>query len=214
MFKNVSTTRAARVATVIAGLLLVASPLPAQAQRVSIADIQDSIDSHDASVQGQLGLIQSTLSAPLTVTTQTELNGRSAFSARISVPFGEFRDIPTSDRVAGDDFAVPVGSVLVIEHITLRATTATADQVGFVEARVATNGTTISHVLPVALDQASLPVGSAQKIDTYGWPVKLYADGGSEVVLNLNSTVGSPGGAAVYTVSGYLVPAASPTLGP
>jgi hypothetical protein len=102
----------------------------------------------------------------------------------------------------------------VIEQITLRATMANTDEVGFVEARVPTNGTNISHALPVQSDLISLPVGSTQKIENRSWLVKLYADPGSEVVLNLNSIDGSPSGNAIYTVSGYLLPAVSPTLGP
>lgn len=196
------------------GLTLVFTPQAAFAQRPSLTSIDQKIDDHDLSVQSQLGVIQSTLSAPLTVTTATEANARTPFAARIAVAFGTFKGIPTSDRVAGDFFEVPFGSILVIEQITLRATTADADDVAFVEARVATNGTNFSHALPVRSDLRSLPVGSTQKIVNQSWSVKFYADPGSEVVLNLNSIVGSPSGAVAYTVSGYLVPAVSPTLGP
>ena len=144
----------------------------------------------------------------------TEANARTPFAERVNVAFGLFNGIPTSDRVAGDTFTVPAGSILVIEQITLRATMAAADDIGFVEARVATNGATISHVLPVRTDLRALPVGTSQKIENRSWLVKFYADPGSGVVLNLNSIVGSPSGAVAYTVSGYLVPAVSPTLGP
>ena len=54
---------------------------------------------------------------------------------------------------------------------------------------------------------------AAAKIVNYGWPVEFCAGGSSNVVLNLNSTVGRPGGAAQYRVSGHLVPASSATLG-
>ena len=145
-------------------------------------------------------------SNPVPVITDQEL--------RMAVAYGQFRGIPTSDRVAGDDFIVPAGATLVIERLTLRSTMALADQVGFVEARVTTSGDTISHVFPVATDQASLPAGSTQKIASYAWSTRLYADPGSEVLLNLNSIEGSPGGVVVYTLSGYLVPAGSPGLGP
>ena len=77
-----------------------------------------------------------------------------------------------------------------------------------------TGGETISHVFPIATEQAFLPVGSTQKIESYAWSARLYADPGSEVILNLNSIEGSPGGVAAYTISGYLVPAGSPGLGP
>lgn len=196
------------------GLALLFTPQAAFAERVSLSSIDQKIVEHDLSVQSQLGVIQSSLAGPLAVTTETEANARTPFAVRVSVAFGFFRDIATSDRVAGDDFTVPAGSILVIEQITLRTTMANADDVGFVEARVPTNGATISHVLPVRTDIRSLPAGSTQKIENRSWLVKFYADPGSEVVLNLNSIVGSPGGAAVYTVSGYLVPAVSPTLGP
>ena len=102
----------------------------------------------------------------------------------------------------------------MIEQITLRATIANADDLGFVEARVSTDGQAVSHNLPVRTDLRSLPVGASQKIENHSWLVKLYADPGSAVVLNLNSIVGSPSGNAAYTVSGYMVPAVSPTLGP
>ena len=157
--------------------------------------------------------VVNTDAAPVPVETDTERNVRTPFAVGVNVAIGTFRGIPTSDRVAGDDFTVPAGQILVVEHISLRATTATADQVAFVEVRFTSDGTSTNHNLPVSTDLASLPVGSTQKITSYGWPIKFYADGGSDVVLNLNSTDGSPGGAAGYRVSGYLVPASSATLG-
>jgi hypothetical protein len=201
----------------IAGLVgsaLLFTPQAAVAERTSLSSIDQKIDDHDLSVQSQLGAIQSSLAGPLAVTTATETNARTPFAVRFTVPFGSFRGIPTSDRVAGDTFDVPAGSILVIEQITLRATTANTDDVGFVEVRVATDGTTNSHTLPVRSDVRSLPAGTTQKIEGQSWSVKFYADPGSAVLLNLNSIAGSPSGSAAYTVSGYLVPAVSPTLGP
>lgn len=153
-------------------------------------------------------------SNPIPVVTDNDLSQREGFAERVTAAFGTFRGIPTSDRVAGTDFLTPADATLVIEYMTLRATQDNADQIGFVEIRATSRGTTISHSLPVASDLVSLPAGSSQKITNYAWPLKIYVDPGTDVILNLNSIAGSAGGSAAYTVSGYLVPVGSPSLGP
>jgi len=178
-----------------AAVVLLALPAPGHAQRSTPVTVVN------------------TDGAPVPVETDAERNTRTPFAVGVNTPFGNFRGIPTSSRVAGDDFTVPAGQILVVEYISLRATTSTADQVGFVEVRFESDGNSTGHSLPVSADLVALPIGTTQKIVNYAWPVKFYADGGSDVVLNLNSTVGSPDGSAQYRVSGYLVPAGSATLG-
>lgn len=151
---------------------------------------------------------------PIPVVTEDERSARTPFSQGVSVSFGTFRGISTSDRVAGDDFEVPPDHILVLEHISLRATMAIGDDIGYAEVSFTSNGDSDTHYLPVRTDIRALPLtGGNQKVVSQGWPIRLYADPGSDVVLNLNSTVGSPGGSVRYTVSGYLVPDVSPGLG-
>ncbi len=150
---------------------------------------------------------------PVPVVTEDERNIRTPFAVRVTTPFGMFRGIPTSDRVAGDDFTVPAGQILVVEHISLRATMANEDEIGYVEARFASDSESVTHYLPVQTDTRSLPASSTQKIVSQGWQIRFFADPGSEIILNLNSIAGSPGGVAIYSLSGYLVPNDSPGLG-
>ena len=149
---------------------------------------------------------------PIPVVTERELSPRTGFAHGFAVAFGQFTGIPTADRVAGDVFTAPADATLVLEQMTLSATTTETDQVGFVEIRFVSGGNSVRHSLPVPADVVSLPVPGSRKITNYSWPISVIADPGSEIILNLNSISGSPGGSARYTVSGYSVPAGSPSL--
>ncbi|MCB1888695.1 MAG: hypothetical protein KDH20_13900 [Rhodocyclaceae bacterium] len=150
---------------------------------------------------------------PVPVLSAQDLYPRTGFATRVSVAFGLFKGIPTSDRVAGDAFVSPADATLVLEQMSLRATQANDDQVAFVEIRFTSGGQSVSHSLMVPTGLATLPAGGTQKITNYTWPLAVIVDPGTEVTLNLNSTTGSSTGSAQYVVSGYLVPAGSPGLG-
>ena len=139
----------------------------------------------------------------------------AAFATSVVSAFGNFRGIPTADTVAGEDFTVPAGQILVIEHVSLRATIDNADQVGFMRVFFDADGVggTDELVLAVRTDLAFLPIGTTRKLVTYDWPVTIFAAPETDVVLNLNSTAGSSTGAAEWVVTGYLVPTTGAGLG-
>ena len=152
---------------------------------------------------------------PVPVETGADRNTRTPFSTSVTSAFGNFRGIATADTVAGEDFTVPAGQILVIEHVSLRATIDNADQVGFMRVFFDADGVGGDDELVLGLrtDLASLPIGATRKLVTYDWPVTIYAAPESEVVMNLNSIAGSSTGAAEWVVSGYLVPATGSGLG-
>ena len=103
-----------------------------------------------------------------------------------------------------DEFAVPAGKLLVIEHVSGYASNATASTCTFVDVRVrtTTQGQTASHYF------VPTPTATTGGVPVFAFSqeARLYADSGTAVGLNYGKDGGTPCSPFLtVTISGHLV---------
>ena len=128
------------------------------------------------------------------------------------------------------DYEVPVGMILVIEHVSIMASINTAERSGRVSLYVSdpegvANGTPANHqshfFRAEATGEMSASLTSEGWVDTYkavaNQLTRIYLEEGYGFTVIIPSITGKGNigdGAGTVQVTGYLIPSDSPTLSP
>jgi hypothetical protein len=129
----------------------------------------------------------------LTIASTIQDPARSAFQARISLHW-DMGDFEESGQIA-----VPAGKRLVIEYITVRTVPGFNAAVNLLELTTTVNSVTVTHNIH------SIMGGSTSGVSAEHKQVRIYADGGTNVVFFARRDTAPGSGDAALTISGYLV---------
>jgi hypothetical protein len=138
----------------------------------------------------------------LTIASSAQDPALSAFQTELEIGYD-------AGEVSGSDsFEVPENKRLVIENLTLRATTGNGGHFGICELRTTVNGVEITHqIIPTFIAS-----GVTADLFAFQNQVRLYADsspgpGSGQVFIQANRAGGGTqiGGSVKLTISGYLV---------
>ncbi len=122
---------------------------------------------------------------------------------RVPRPFQRELAIPLAFRQNAASFRVPAGAQLVIEYVSASGDVPFGQNL-LVAVQTTVGGETATHFLvPSRLDWQRIPGIDYDVIRLRQW-LRIYADGGTEVVVKVARTGGWGTGAASVTLSGYL----------
>jgi hypothetical protein len=136
----------------------------------------------------------------LTIASSVKDPALSAFQTELEI------DYDAGDIGGNDSFDVPANKRLVIETLTLRATTGIGGSFGICELRTTVNGVGITHqIIPTFISS-----GISADLFAFQNQVRLYADsspvpGSDQVNLQANRSGTQISGNIKLTISGYLV---------
>jgi hypothetical protein len=163
------------------------TPLPVTATKEAPVAVELADPTAPLPVSGAGGAPVSVLVSP---------DGPFQFQGTAGIPAGEPR--------ITDSFDVPVGSLLVIEYVTVRGYVPDGQKVRSL-LRVTTDGVDASHSL-VDYAQGDM-IGSGKDTFSASHLVRFYADPGSTVLIRVDRSANNGLGGFWWTISGYLVPA-------